>query len=98
MGGELGKVLLVNTNQMKPPVVPLALDYLACALKKDNFEADLLDLCFATDWAPEIERYLAQNSVSAIAITLRNTDDCHFGGQEFFIPNGLKILSLTNSS
>jgi radical SAM superfamily enzyme YgiQ (UPF0313 family) len=91
MGGELGKVLLVNTNQMKPPVVPLALDYLACALKKDNFEVDLLDLCFATDWVPEIDRYLATNSVSAIAITLRNTDDCHFGGQEFFIPRFKEI-------
>jgi len=91
MGGELGKVLLVNTNQMKPPVVPLALDYLACALKKDNFEVDLLDLCFATDWVPEIDRYLAQNSVLAIAATLRNTDDCHFGGQEFFIPRFKEI-------
>ena len=91
MGGELGKVLLVNTNQMKPPVAPLALDYLACALKKDNFEVDLLDLCFATDWAPEIDRYLAQNSVAAIAVTLRNTDDCHFGGQEFFIPRFKEI-------
>jgi len=91
MGGELGKVLLVNTNQMRPPVVPLALDYLACALKKDNFEVDLLDLCFATDWVLEIDHYLATNSVSAIAITLRNTDDCHFGGQEFFIPRFKEI-------
>jgi len=91
MGGKLGKVLLVNTNQMKPPVVPLALDYLARALKKDNFEVDLLDLCFATDWVPEIDRYLATNSVLAIAVTLRNTDDCHFGGQEFFIPRFKEI-------
>jgi hypothetical protein len=32
-----GKVLLVNPNQMKPPVAPLALDYLASALKKNGF-------------------------------------------------------------
>jgi radical SAM superfamily enzyme YgiQ (UPF0313 family) len=91
MGGELGKVLLVNTNQMKPPVIPLALDYLACALKKVNFEVDLLDLCFATDFASEIDHYLAENIVSAIAVTLRNTDDCHFGGQDFFIPRFKEI-------
>ncbi len=80
------KVLLVNTNQIKPPVVPLALDYLASALRQKEFEVDLLDLCFCQDFAPEIRRYLAQNSVSAIAITLRNTDDTHFAGQDFFIP------------
>jgi radical SAM superfamily enzyme YgiQ (UPF0313 family) len=64
---------------------------LACALKKDNFGVDLLDLCFVTDWVSEIDRYLAQNSVAAIAVTLRNTDDCHFGGQEFFIPRFKEI-------
>ena len=91
MSEESVKVLLVNTNQMKPPVVPLALDYLASALTKDSFEVELLDLCFAADVASAIDHFLAQNSVSAIAVTLRNTDDCHFGGQEFFIPRFKEI-------
>ncbi len=86
MSEDSGKVLLVNTNQMKPPVVPLALDYLAYALKRDHFEVEPLDLCFAADFASDIDHFLARNSVSAIAVTLRNTDDCHFGGREFFVP------------
>lgn len=77
-------MLLVNTNLMKPPVAPLALDYLASAL--EGFEVNLLDLCFAEDYAQEIDRYFASNSVAAIALTLRNTDDTHFSGQDFFVP------------
>ena len=75
------KVLLVNPNQMKPPVAPLALDYLASALNENGFEVDLLDLCFCQnpqDFTAEIDRYFALKSVFAIAITLRNTDDTCF--------------------
>lgn len=91
MGEGSKKVLLVNTNRMKPPVAPLAFDYLACALRRNRFQVDLIDLCFATDFAQEIDRYLAQNSVSAIAITLRNTDDTHFAGRDFFLPRFKEI-------
>ncbi len=80
------KVLLINPNQMKPPVAPLALDYLASALGESGFEVDLLDLCFFEHFVPEIERYLSQNSVFAIAITLRNTDDTCFATQDFLVP------------
>jgi radical SAM superfamily enzyme YgiQ (UPF0313 family) len=80
------KVLLVNPNQMKPPVAPLALDYLASALGESGFEVDLLDLCFYEDFAREIDRYFASNSIFAIAITLRNTDDTCLVTQDFFVP------------
>jgi len=80
------KVLLVNPNQMRPAVAPLALDYLVHALGESGFEVDLLDLCFSEDFAPEIDQYLASNSIFAMAVTLRNTDDTCFATQDFFIP------------
>lgn len=80
------KVLLVNPNRMKPPVAPIALDYLASALAERYFQADVLDLCFSQDWAGDIDSYFRDNSVVAVGITLRNTDDTSLGGQEFFIP------------
>lgn len=43
---EQRKVLLVNPNQIKPVVVPLALDYIGGALKKRGYRVDLLDLAF----------------------------------------------------
>ncbi len=86
------KILLVNPNQMQPPVAPLALDYLASALAQSGFEIDLLDLCFAQDFAREIERYFASNSVLAIALTLRNTDDTCFATRDSFIPRFKEIV------
>ncbi len=80
------KVLLVNPNQMKPAVAPIALDYLASALNGHHLQVDILDLCFSLDWAQDIDRYFADNSPIAIGGSLRNTDDTSLGSQEFFIP------------
>jgi len=89
-----GKVLLVNPNRMKPPVAPLALDYLATALKKSQFQVDLLDLCFSTDVSLEIESYFARNDVLAVAVTLRNTDDTYLASQDFCIDRYKQVVDL----
>jgi radical SAM superfamily enzyme YgiQ (UPF0313 family) len=89
-----GKVLLVNPNRMKPPVAPLALDYLATALKKSQFQVDLLDLCFSTDVSLEIESYFATNDVLAVAVTLRNTDDTYLASQDFCIDRYKQVIGL----
>jgi len=86
------KVVLVNPSQMKPAVAPIALDYLAHALIEHHFQVDVLDLCFSPDWAQDIDRYFASNSVIAIGVTLRNTDDTSFANQEFFIPKFKEII------
>ena len=91
---KIGKVLLVNPNQMKPPVAPLALDYLASALKNSGFQADLLDLCFSTDIASDIEGYFARNDVLAVAVTLRNTDDAYLASQDFCIDRYKQVVDL----
>jgi len=88
------RVLLVNPNRMRPPVAPIALDYLASSLAGSGFEVDLLDLCFCPnteDFAREIEGYFASKSAFAVAITLRNTDDTSLVTRDFFIP-GLKEI------
>jgi radical SAM superfamily enzyme YgiQ (UPF0313 family) len=89
------KVLLINPNQMKPPIAPIALDYLGSALK--GFEVDLLDLCFSEDFAQEIDRYFSQNSVSAIALTLRNVDDTCFATRDFLVPRLKEITERLKS-
>lgn len=86
------KVLLVNPNRMRPPVAPIALDYLASALADRGFEADILDLCFADDWASEIERCLTANDVAVVAFSIRNTDDTSLATRDFFIPVFKRML------
>ena len=40
-------IVLVNTNRMRPPIGPIALDYLAGVLARRGLTADLIDLAFA---------------------------------------------------
>jgi radical SAM superfamily enzyme YgiQ (UPF0313 family) len=89
-----GKVLLVNPNRMKPPVAPIALDYLAHALRQSRFQVDLLDLCFSTDIAKDIKSYFTGNDVLAVAVTLRNTDDTYFVSSDFCIDRYKKVIDL----
>jgi radical SAM superfamily enzyme YgiQ (UPF0313 family) len=80
------QVLLVNPNRMKPPVTPIALDYLAHALSKQGIQADVLDLCLCQDWKAAIDGYFAHSAVDAVGVTLRNIDDTTFASREFFLP------------
>ncbi len=89
-----GWVCLVNPNQMKPPVAPLALDYLAHALKQKGYQVDLLDLCFSTDVPFEVKSYFAHNDVLAVAVTLRNTDDTYLASQDFCIDRYKLVVDL----
>lgn len=81
-----GNIVLVNTNQMKPGVAPLALDYLAPPLEERGYTVDILDLCFADNAEKEVASYFASNAVIAVGVTIRNSDDCYFASQEFFLP------------
>lgn len=86
------KVLLVNPNRMRPPVAPIALDYLASALADRSLDVDLLDLCFGDDWAGDIDRYLSLNDADIIAFSIRNTDDTSLATRDFFIPRFKQML------
>jgi radical SAM superfamily enzyme YgiQ (UPF0313 family) len=86
------RVLLVNPNSMKPVVAPIALDYLACALKKSGFAVDVLDLCLITDFVEAINNYFASVQPLAIGFSIRNTDDTVFTSQDFFIPEFKQVI------
>ncbi len=80
------RVLLVNTNRMKPAIAPIGLDYLADSLELVGHSPQLLDLCFSEDPAADLDRVVKQSSPDVIGVTIRNTDDCYFSGQAFFLP------------
>ncbi len=80
------KVLLINSNRMKPVVTPRALDYLGHALKKTEYEVDLLDLSFSSNVDEDLSEYFRDNSPVVIGITARNVDDAYYLSQDFFVP------------
>jgi radical SAM superfamily enzyme YgiQ (UPF0313 family) len=86
------RVLLVNTNEMKPPVTPIGLDYIASSLEWAGFEVDLVDLCFAPSFEEELDAYFQDHDPLAIGITVRNTDDCYYLSQAFIIPRIKEII------
>jgi len=79
------KVLLANTNRMKPAVAPIGLDYLADSLRAAGHEPSLLDLCFSEDPERDIASVF-QFTPEVIGVSIRNTDDCYFASGEFFLP------------
>lgn len=87
------KVLLINTNLMKPVVAPIGLDYLAQAIEKNGFSFDILDLAFSSDIKKDIDDYLKNNTnYFAIGITIRNIDDSYFLSQDFCLEKCKEII------
>ncbi len=82
----MSRVTLVNPNRMKPGVAPIALDYLAESLAAAGHEVEVLDLCFSEDWRGDVDAYFASHQPDLVGMTIRNTDDCYFASQDFFIP------------
>jgi len=72
------KVLLVNSNQMKPVVTPIALDYLGHALRKTGYDVELLDISFSTDIDEDLSLYFSNNFPKVIGVTVRNLDDAYY--------------------
>ncbi len=81
-----GSVTLVNTNDMKPLVAPLALDYLGACLVEAGWRVEVLDLALADDVGDAVARHFADRNPVAVAVTVRNTDDCYFASQRSCLP------------
>ncbi len=91
------RVLLVNPNEMKPPVTPIGLDYIAGALERAGFAVDLIDLCFASTYQEELDVYFRGHDPVAVGVTVRNTDDCYYLSQAFILPRIKEIVDYIKS-
>ncbi len=87
------RVVLVNSNQVKPTIAPIAFDYLHEPLAAAGFEVDVLDLCFADDYEEAIARYCRAGRVDFWGVTLRNTDDVYFSSQHSFLPVAKNMIA-----
>jgi hypothetical protein len=88
------RVLLINPNQMKPAVGPIGLDYLAASLTVEGFAVDVLDLCFVEEYRAALDGYFREHSVDAVGFSIRNTDDCYYTGQAFFLPRYRDMIQI----
>ncbi|MCX8108028.1 MAG: cobalamin-dependent protein, partial [Verrucomicrobiae bacterium] len=93
-GAVAMRVLFVNPNKIKPPIAPIALDYLADPLSAAGHEPLLVDLCFEPDAQHALKRTIDLLDPDLIGITIRNTDDCYFSSRRFFLPEVRDLVSL----
>ncbi len=90
-------VLLINANRMRPPVAPLALDYVGDHLIAAGYDVHLLDLCFAENPVDSIRHKLDNFDPLAVGISFRNTDDCYLFSQAWFVPQLAELVALVRS-
>ncbi len=86
------RIALINTNLIKPPIAPIALDYLAEALHAAHHEPVVLDLCFAEDYTAAITDFFSDTRFDLVGFTLRNTDDCAFTSRQSFLEGFMDIV------
>jgi radical SAM superfamily enzyme YgiQ (UPF0313 family) len=79
-------VLLVNPNRMRPPVLPLGLELVAQALDRDRLSFAVLDLGLSRAPRAGLRRAIKKYKPKAVAITVRNLDDCYYASQAFLLP------------
>ncbi|TKJ42797.1 B12-binding domain-containing radical SAM protein [Candidatus Aerophobetes bacterium Ae_b3b] len=91
------KILLINPNQLKPVVCPIALDYLTLSLKEKGYAVDVLDLAFSSNFKTLVNDYFEKNSCQAIGVTIRNVDDSFWISQDFFLPRIKEITDYIKS-
>ena len=80
------RVVLVNTNHIRPPIAPIGLDYLADALADAGYAPEIADLNLANDPEQELADQLSGPSPLFVGVTFRNSDDCFWPFGECFIP------------
>lgn len=79
------RIALVNSNRIRPPIAPIALDYIAEYLHAQDHQIDVLDLCWEEDVDRAIVEFFSTQTYGLVGITLRNTDDCGFASRCSFL-------------
>ena len=79
-------ILLVNTNVARPPVSPVGLEYVGESLIEAGILVQVLDFSFEADWKASLRRELRSDVPLAVALSVRNTDDCSFVSRKSFLP------------
>lgn len=88
-------VLLINANRMRPPIGPLALDYLGDRLRDEGYKVALVDL--AWDSAGSLAANLDAIDPLLVGLSFRNTDDCFWPSGDWFVPSFGELVAEVRS-
>ncbi|MHA1380051.1 MAG: B12-binding domain-containing radical SAM protein [Candidatus Helarchaeota archaeon] len=91
------RILFINPIKIRPVVGPIGLDYIGHRLQQSGFKIDIIDNSFSSNIEDSIKDYIVKNSPLAIGVTVRNTDDCYFQSQRFFIDDIRDLIAYVKS-
>src|SRR3972149_11721584 len=80
------KVLLINPNNMTPPVAPLALEYISSFLQEKGHKVLIYDVNINKE---NLSSVLEKETPNLVGITVRNIDDSCYATSEFLL-DGIK--------
>jgi radical SAM superfamily enzyme YgiQ (UPF0313 family) len=84
---------LINTNRMQPPIAPIGIDYVACAVRKAGYQVDVVDLCMSDEPSMLLRQYFATHDPKLVGLSLRNVDDCFWPSAGWFLPELMKTIA-----
>ena len=88
------RVVLVNPNlYLEPPVIPLAIEYLAHYLDRECDEVKVIDLTFADHPHDTLARELASFDPQVAGFSLRNVDTSLYHDNVFFLDGAAELIS-----
>ena len=89
----MARIVLVNTNRMRPVVAPVGLEYVGEALQAQGHTVVPADLALAGDAEAELRSALSEGA-DLVGLTVRNTDEGCFGTGESFLPRLRDVVDL----
>jgi radical SAM superfamily enzyme YgiQ (UPF0313 family) len=92
------KILLINPNQYHhPPVIPLAIEYLAGELAHTHHQCAVLDLCFSDNPVKDIKNKIIEYHPDIIGVTIRQVDTALYPENEFQLDKIKDFVSVCKS-
>lgn len=92
------KVLLINPNNIKPPVIPIGMVYIATYLKQHDVEVIFVDLCFDTMPQNTITKELKENKPDIIGIGIRNIDNLVYTKSKAYLDDIKDIVTFIKAT
>ncbi len=85
-------VLLVNPNRVRPPIAPVAVDYLSSALERRGTAVRVLDLAWSGSVEDDVREALRERPL-LVGLTLRNLDDSSAASRVSFLPDHREVVA-----
>lgn len=90
-------VLLINTNQFRPPVLPIGILCVATYLRQKGLDVEVLDLCFEDNIEEITIAYMEKYKPDLVGVGIRNIDNILCTQSEWFLPSVSETVKLIKS-